>query len=487
MGSATRLAWAPQPGPQLALIDCPLPLVFFGGARGGGKTDGVLGKWVIKGERYGKEFYGIAFRRTTVSFEDATERAKAIAEPLGWRMTSKNNRPVLVSPKGARIAFRYLENVVDAGEYQGRNVTDVWVEEAGQYPQPDPIDRLYGVLRSATGVPVQLIITANPGGAGQGWIRERFGLHPFPAKPKRMIVEMNSGAIDAAVIPSRITDNAILLSGDPDYIERLKLTGSEELVRAWLEGDWSAVEGAFFDGWLERKHVVQPFAVPPDWLRFRSIDWGYAAPFSVGWWAVVGDDTGDLPRGALLRYREWYGASKPNVGLRLDAEVVAQGILDREDEGERITYSVIDPATFGTQSGPSIAERMANTGLVLQPGDNRRVAKIGSLGGWDTMRARLRGDADGRPMLAIFSTCTDFIRTVPTLQHDLKRAEDLDTESEDHIADEARYACMSRPWVRQREAPIEVNRFTGLPEQPDYNTIILPGLPEKRDGRRLAR
>jgi hypothetical protein len=50
-------------------------------------------------------------------------------------------------------------------------------------------------------------------------------------------------------------------------------------------------------------------------------------------------------------------------------------------------------------------------------------------------------------MLFVFSTCRDFIRTVPVLQHDPNRPEDLDTEAEDHVADEARYACMSRPWI----------------------------------------
>jgi hypothetical protein len=63
------------------------------------------------------------------------------------------------------------------------------------------------------------------------------------------------------------------------------------------------------------------------------------------------------------------------------------------------------------------------------------------------MRGRLRGDGDGNPMLVVFNTCLDFIRTIPALQHDADKPEDLDTEAEDHAADEARYACMSRPYV----------------------------------------
>jgi hypothetical protein len=34
------------------------------------------------------------------------------------------------------------------------------------------------------------------------------------------------------------------------------------------------------------------------------------------------------------------------------------------------------------------------------------------------------------------------------LQHDQHRAEDLDTDAEDHAADDVRYACSSRPYVK---------------------------------------
>ncbi len=69
------------------------------------------------------------------------------------------------------------------------------------------------------------------------------------------------------------------------------------------------------------------------------------------------------------------------------------------------------------------------------------------MGGWDQMRARLVGDADGRAMMVFFSTCHDSIRTIPALQHDTDKPEDLDTDGEDHAADDVRYACMSRPWI----------------------------------------
>jgi hypothetical protein len=493
--------WSPQEGPQDHLCSCPFPEIFFGGSRGGGKTDGVLGKWALKERRYGTNFNGIMFRRTSVSAEDAIERSKEIYGPLGGKFNDQKLRWRM--PNGGRVAFRYLESIEDSNEYQGRNVTDAWVEEAGQYVRPDPIDRLFGVLRSSHGVPVQLILTANPGGGGQHWIRHRYELHPFPLAPKVLVRKLADGSVHkVAVIPSRITDNKILLDNDPGYVSRLHLVGSSQLVKAWLEGDWSAIEGAFFSEWSNEKHVIAPFAVPETWLRFRSGDWGSYAPFSIGWWAVVGDDYKPLsgtqsgadsddtrprilPRGAIVRYREWYG----QVAGKLTAEQVGYGIAEREkDDRAKLTYGVLDPSAFKEDGGPSIAERINAVLLerklaAFHPADNARVArsagdpqKSGAMGGWDQLRSRLIG-VNGRPMIYFFSTCKDSIRTIPVLQHDPHRAEDLDTQAEDHCADDVRYAAMSRPWVKATVAskPLSDTAYkaVGRDGQDNYSAVTL--------------
>ena len=452
------IVWRPQAGPQHSLVQCPLPEIFFGGARGGGKTDGVLGKWAIKARRYGARFNARMFRKTQVSSEDAIERSKQIYFPLGAKFNETTK--IWRMPEGGRVGFAYLETVDDANAQQGKNLTDAWVEEAGQYVSPDPIDRLYGALRSAENVPVQIILTANPGGAGQHWIAQRYGLVPFPTQPRVLTRVLANGATHQyAVIPSRLTDNRLMMASDPEYINRLQLVGSPQLVKAWLEGDWSAVEGAFFPEWDGNKHVISPFAIPEDWTRFRSADWGSAKPFSIGWWAVAGDDfhleheNRAIPRGSLVRYREWYGASKPNVGLKMPAEEVGKGIREREG-AEEISYSVLDPAAFASDGGPSIAERLAGNGsdgAIFRRADNSRVAQRGAMGGWDQIRGRLIGE-NGVPMIYFFSTCEASIRTLPALQHDASRAEDVDTDLEDHAPDEIRYACMSRPWRKSPEA-----------------------------------
>jgi hypothetical protein len=145
---------------------------------------------------------------------------------------------------------------------------------------------------------------------------------------------------------------------------------------------------------------------------------------------------------------------KPNVGLKMHADKVGEHLALLEASDPRLVGGVLDPAAFSEDGGPPISERI-NAELIkaklvpFRPADNKRVPGRGAMGGWDQMRGRLVGDDDGLPMLVTFSTNIDFIRTLPALQHDPLKPEDVDSDMEDHAPDEARYACMSRPWIRK--------------------------------------
>ena len=313
-----KCVWRPQVGPQKALIDCPVYEIFYGGARGGGKTDGVIGKYAIKAQRYGSGFNAIFFRKELPMLDDAIARSHIIYGSLGcdWNEQKKTWN----FPGGGRLRFRPLERTQDAEKYQGQNLSDICIEEAGNYALPDAIQRLHAVLRSARGVPTQMILTGNPGGPGQQWIRERY-VDPHPTGFKVIKDELPNGQSRSRVfIPAKVHDNHILLKNDPNYIASLYLTGSEALVKAWLDGDWNAIEGAYFDCWSSDKHIIKPFEIPSHWTRIMAFDWGSAAPFSVGWYAVSDGSLPEYPRGALIKYREWYGAESANVGLKLTAE-----------------------------------------------------------------------------------------------------------------------------------------------------------------------
>lgn len=469
-----KVVWKPMPGPQSWLITCPVFETLFGGARGGGKTDGVLGEWIYHAEQYGSEAIGLCIRRERTQLIEMIERSKILFRPLG--ATFQEIDKIWRFPNGARLRFAYLESDSDAQSYQGHSYTRVYVEEMGTFPNPDPIFKLFATLGRNPKVPSRFIATANPGGPGHSWIKKRYidpapgGLQLIPTKyGEHNGVEIKKERI---FIPSKVQDN--IYTNTAEYVGNLMQSGNEELVKAWLHGDWDVMLGSFFPEWDRNKHIIRNFTPPKHWKRFMSMDWGSAKPFSVGWWCIVPDeyDLGQdvraitlddkniyLPKNAIIRYKEWYGNRKdvlsPNTGLKLTAEEVALGINARErdepknDVGRpRISYRVLDPSAFRVDGGPSIAERMGKRPYKInfRKADNTRVSKKGALSGWDAVRARLKGDGEGRPMMYFMENCVDSIRTLPMLQNDEINIEDVDTEGEDHAPDEIRYACSSRPF-----------------------------------------
>src|SRR5262245_27647805 len=469
--SSETTSWAPQPGPQTEAITADwCPELFYGGAAGGGKSDFLLGDFLQDVPTYGRHWIGVLFRRTYNELEELIRRSREFYPSSGasWHEQQKQ----WTWPNGAALRLRYIERDNDATRYQGHQYVWIGWDELTQWPTDYGYRYLRGRLRSAYSVPTKRIrAAANPGGVGHHWVKAYF-VDPAPGGYKPVDDPVTKHR--RIFIPARLRDNKILLAADPAYADRLRGLSSDAMVRAWLEGDWTVVEGAYFDCWRYDLHVVEPFTVPSEWARFRSMDWGSAKPFSVGWWAIATEDhrVGDriLPRGMLVRYREWYGASGLNVGLKATAESVAQGIAERE-QGETLRYGVLDPACFKEDGGPSLAERINRVliGRARRPfhaADNARVPQRGSMGGWDQLRARLVG-ADGQPMICCFATCAASIRTIPALQHDLARPEDVDTQSEDHAADEWRYACMSRPFTPVvKKVPMAVKVGYGRREVP---------------------
>ena len=331
---------------------------------------------------------------------------------------------------------------------------NTWIgwDELTTWPTPELYLRMKATLRSAN--PAirykRIRATANPGGPGHGWVKDYFSIKDYPEGGVVLTPTDGSGR-RRMFIKSKVSDNKVLLEATPDYEATLRSLGSPELVRAWLDGDWNVVQGAYFPEFARHSHVVEPFPIPHSWTKIRAMDWGSASPFAVLWAAVsdgqpvpvIGDR---YPKGALILYREWYGTKGHNVGLKLTDEQVADGILERE-LGEVPNDSVLDPSAFMQKGGPSSAERMARhsqQAVMFRKADNNRIA------GWAALRARLVGTTEG-PMLYVFSTCPHLIEHLPQLQHDPNKPEDADTDGEDHLADALRYLCMSRPWARVKQ------------------------------------
>lgn len=484
--SKSTVIWAPQEGPQTALLQCPVFEVFYGGARGGGKTDGMIGDWLQHSSLYGEHAIGIFVRRNRTQLSEVIARTKQI---FGKMAGAKYNetKSEWVMPEGGRLRFVYLERLADAENYQGHSYTRVYIEEVTNFPSPKPIDLLRATLRSAVGVPVGMRLTGNPGGPGHSWVKQRY-ITPAPEGykilsytdsvilPDGKIVEVT---LERVFIPSKLKDNPKLLYSQPTYVLQLRQTGSEELVRAWLEGDWDSIQGAYFSDFSYDRHVLPDVIakhLPPHWTRFRAMDWGSAKPFCVGWYAVADGKTGPtmtkadgtevpFPVGALIKYKEWYGWNgKPNEGLKMSARAVGSGIVELDKIlGHNISYALADPSMFAEDGGPSIAEMMLGAGCMWQRADNKRIP------GWEQMHLRFQADP---PMLYFLEGCEHTIRTVQLLQHDETKPEDLDTESEDHAADETRYACNSRPLVSQARSPRLEMTYPKLPHEMTFNDLV---------------
>ncbi len=400
---------------------------------------------------------------------DSTMGLRTMLEPWvaqGW-VTIKED--VIDFWNGSKIYLCHLQHDKDISKYLSVEIHVLLIDELTTFTE-----RMYRQLRARVrmvGVPVpekykgrfpRILCGSNPGNIGhhfvkRAWIDAKIPLDVYKAPA-------DDGGMMRQYVPALVNDNPALLEADPTYIDKLRGLGSKALVKAMLEGDWNVVEGAYFDCWEEAKHVTKPFAIPKEWPRMRCGDWGSAKPFAFYWMAICTEDykmpNGRiLPRGGLAVYREWYGMRKdtPNVGLKLTAEVVGQGVTKRT-YGEKIARSVLDPAAFSEDGGPSLAERMNTGGKAhFERADNKRVARGGAMGGWDMFRTRLNGEVkelgtDDKPlvygdaMIVFFETCVHAIRTIPVLQHDTINPEDLNSDNEDHAADAIRYGCMARPW-----------------------------------------
>ena len=421
---------------QMIALNTDATEVLYGGAAGGGKSHLMR----IAAITWCSAIPGLQvylFRRVRddliKTHLDSPKGFRNLLAPWADNKWVKIKEDVIEFWNGSRIYLCHCQHETDVGKYLSAEFHVLLIDELTTFSE-----NMYRQLRARVrmvGVKVpeqyqgqfpRILCGSNPGNVGHLFVKDPFVDNVEPLTITKASPE--EGGMMRQYIPARVNDNPALLAEDPNYIDKLKGIGSDALVRAMLEGDWNIVEGAFFDCWSDDKHIVKPFRIPDQWMRFMSGDWGSRKPFAFHWFAVCSDDTqiksGQIiPRGALIVYKEWYGSpAHKDVGLKLTAEEVGSGLKERIVEP--ISYSVLDPAAFNQDGGPSIAERMyAAGGPMFVRADNKRIARKGAMGGWDIVRARLVGEE--HPMIFFFSNCVDIIRTLPAMQHDQNNPEDL--------------------------------------------------------------
>jgi len=422
----------------------------YGGARGGGKS------WAVrdKAKRLCLRYHGIKIlivRRTYPELiNNHIEPLKNDLTGIADYIKSEKN---FLFPNGSIIKFGYCNNDDDLEQYQGAEYDVIFLDEATQL-QEMWIRKITACVRGVNGFPKRIYYTCNPGGVSHQYIKRLFIDRVF---------EEGENPEDYLFIPARVTDNEVLMKSQPDYVSQLAAL-PPKLREAWLYGRWDIFEGQFFEEFRispdpekceaagitaeeakkQRRftHVIQPFDLNSGekrgWHLFRSYDFGYNKPFSMGYWAMDYD-------GVLYRIAEIYGSTgTPNEGLHWSPQEQFRRIREFENShpwfrNREFTESIADPAIWDRSRGESIARTAENYGIYFTPGDHTRIP------GWMQVHYRLQFDENGYARMYVFETCKDFIRTFPLMRYSASMPEDLDTRLEDHLPDEVRYLCMSQP------------------------------------------
>ena len=429
-----EVVFRPNPGPQTDFLAANEREVFYGGARGGGKTYSLLIaplRFVDK-----PKSRALLIRRSMPELRDVIFQTQQLYPKAVPGAKFKTQENTWYFPSGARIEFGYCENLTDVLRYQGQSYSWIGVDELPQYESPDVWHFLRSSLRSPDpSIPLHLRATGNPGNRGSRWVKELF---IEPAKPNTRFTEKVEYQLDGQTLSTEITRKFIpasvwdnpYLTQDASYISMLASL-PETKRKQFLYGDWDVVEDGAFPEFNRHTHVVEPFEVPSGWTKVRAADFGFSSPSAILWGAIDYDDN-------IWIYRELYVS-------KMTADQLGRTIREVESGDGRIYDAVLDSSCWARRGdrGPSIAEAMNAEGCRFRPSDRSPGSRIS---GKIEIHKRLVVDEDsGEPGIRIFENCPNLIKQLTSLPLDKNNPEDVDTKAEDHAYDALRYLVSARP------------------------------------------
>ena len=437
-----NVLFKPNDGPQTEFLASSEREVLYGGSAGGGKSYAMLADPL----RYmgHPQFSGLLLRHTTEELRELIFKSQELYPKIWPGIKWSERKMQWTAPSGARLWMSYLDRDEDVLRYQGLAFSWIGFDELTQWATPYAWNYMRSRLRStAPDLPIFMRATTNPGGRGHHWVKKMF-IDPSPYNRSFDATDIDTTEVlrypaghskagkplfKRRFIPARLSDNPYL-SQAGDY-EAMLLSLPEQQRRQLLDGDWDIKEGAAFTEFDRHVHVIEPFDIPSNWVKFRACDYGYGSYSGVLWFAVA-------PNEQIVTYRELYVS-------KVLATDLADMILDLEAEDGNIKYGVLDSSLWHKRgdTGPSLAEQMISRGCRWRPSDRSRGSRVA---GKNEIHRRLQIDEfTEEPRLVFFNTCTNTISQLPSIPLDKKNPEDVDTKSEDHLYDALRYGIMSRP------------------------------------------
>ena len=437
--------------------------VLYGGAAGGGKSDAIIVEALRQVDN--PNYRALILRKTYPQCRELIIKSLRIYQSAYPDAEYNGSEHYWKFPSGAKIYFGSMPNQLSYLSYQGLSYSYIAFDELTHFTLEEYEYMISRNRADGEGLRVYIRATANPGGIGHGWVKERFITSSPPNVPytvKSEVVDKNGKKItlerQRIFIPSSVFDNEALLANDPGYLANLAMLPDSQ-KKALLYGDWDSYEGQVFtefknnpDGYESKlnTHVIKPFKIPRTWRRYRTFDFGYSRPFAVQWWAIDYD-------GRAYLYRQLYGGTNtPNQGLRWEPRQIARKIREIEDEleaGNTIT-GIADPSIWDESRGKdgTVIRMFEEEGVFFEKGKNDR------LSGKMQCHYRFAFDDEGRPMAYIFNNCRAFLRTIPALIYDTINVEDVNTACEDHDYDAMRYFFMANPIAPQKPKPIQTQK-----------------------------
>lgn len=446
----SNVVFTPNPGPQTEFFASSEQEVLYGGAAGGGKSYALLADPL----RYmlDRRNSALLLRRTTEELRELKWKSQELYPSVYPDIKWSERNQAWTMPNGARLWMSFVDRDQDVLRYQGQAFNWIGFDELTQWPSPFQWDYLRSRLRT-TGrnkLPLFMRATANPGGPGGWWVKKMF-IDCAPWNTSFPATDIETGEVFLypqfdlkgrphpkagqplfyrRFIPAHLYDNPHL--ADDGMYEANLMSLPEHQRKRLLEGNWDLVEGAAFPEFNRDIHVIEPFAIPRSWKKFRAMDYGYGSYTGVVWFAVH-------PSGQLIVYRDLEIS-------KVHAFDMADVIKEIEDEAnEVIAYGVLDFSIGADrgQRGPTLVEQLQRNNLRWRPADRGKGSRVA---GKNMIHRLLQvDDFTGEPNLVFFSTCKNCLAQIPIIPLDPANPEDVDTKARDHIYDALRYGVMSRP------------------------------------------
>ena len=428
----SKIIFHPNDGPQTDFLAADEKDVLYGGAAGGGKSYAMI----VDPLRYAHKsaHRALILRRSMPELREMIDKSRELYPQAFPGAKFREVEKLWNFPSGAKVEFGFLERDADVYRYQGQAYSWIGFDEITHLPTEFSWNYLASRLRTTDPeIKTYLRCTANPGGVGSHWVKNRY----IAPQEHNKSFEGKDG-LTRKFIPAKLADNPYLAK-DGIYEQMLKSLPPIQR-RQLLEGNWDVAEGAAFVEFDPDTHVVPPFILPIHWERVKGIDYGYAAE-SCCLWGIM-----DMNDNTLIIYRELY--RKGLTGRELGAI-----ITDMEIEDPFSVNGVLDTAAWANTgtTGPTVGEELLKAGHKLRRADKNRVQ------GKIQIHEYLKVRENGRPRLQIFNTCPNLIRELQSIPLSKTNPEDVDTHASDHAYDALRYMIMSRP---RMESPLE--RMRGL-------------------------